>query len=342
MKRRLYLVVALILAGIVTGGAYAATFTQGYSTLGVTAANANMATVTAAPPSINWDGILPPPDSELLRPDGTGDTTGISTQFPNTGSHWQKVSDPFPDGDGTYVATNYAAWQEDLYSLANHMVGGGKIFYVKTYFVARAAGASGQTAAYTLFKTNGIEYGGPQVTLTSGYALYSYQWDINPYTGLAWTWSDIDALQVGVGLRRPAYGVYARVTQVYVEVRYRDIPISGNVPTGELFYITPQDDYPGDLAVKVYLLNTNDLIKAYHVLNLNLYLDGSAEAAQTPNYRTLTLDNGVATLNLPGGAGVSHTLSLSGGAYTLVSTDPDEWASGWTIVPELYAEVAQR
>ena len=342
MNRKLLIIAALMLAAVISGGTFAATFTQSYSTIGVTAATGNIATVTTAPVPPYWDYILPPPDYERMRPDASGDKTGITTQYPPSGSHWEKVAEPSIDGDGTYVETSNVDWQEDLYSLANHIAGGGRIFYVKLYFAARTTGASGQTAAYPLIKTNGTEYEGSQVMLGPLYTYYTYQWDTNPYTGLNWTWAEVDALQVGVGLRRPAAGAYARVTQVYVEIMYRDIPISGNVPTGELFYITPQADYPGDLAVKVYLLNVNNLAKAYHVLNLNLYLDGSAEAAQMPNYRTLTLDNGVATLNLPGGVGVSHTLSIVSGTYTLVSIDPTEWVPGWTIVPELYAEVAQR
>ncbi len=342
MKNKLFLLIAIMLAAVISGGMFAATFTHGYSTIGVTAATGNIATVEAAPTPLYWDYILPPPDSELLRPNGTGDTTGITTQFPATGAHWQKVSEPSIDGDGTYVATNNVGWQEDLYTLENNIIGGGRIFYVKLYFAARTTGASGQTAAYGLIKTNGTNYQGSQVMLSPSYTYYTYQWNTNPNTGLNWTWTDIDALQVGIGLRQPAASTYARCTQIYVEVRYRDIPISGNVPTGEVFYITPQADYPGDLAVKVYLLNTDNLTKAYHTLNLNLYLVGSAEAAQSPNYRTLTLDNGVATLNIPGGAGVSHTLSIISGTYTLVSIDPTEWTFGWTIIPELYVEAAQR
>ncbi len=72
----------------------------------------------------------------------------------------------------------------------------------------------------------------------------------------------------------------------------------GEVPTGDLFDITPQTDYTGDLAMKVYLTNVGDLSKAYDYLNMKLYLAGSVEAGETPDYQLLTLQNGEASFNI--------------------------------------------
>ena len=114
------------------------------------------------------------------------------------------------------------------------------------------------------------------------------------------------------------------------------------MPTGDLFDITPDDDYTGDLAVKVYLTNTGALVKAYQYLNMKLKLPGSVEAGETPDYRLLTLENGVATFNLkdylPAG---TYTLSVTGGSYCLVSTDPSQWDPDYEIEPEFYCEVTQ-
>jgi hypothetical protein len=123
------------------------------------------------------------------------------------------------------------------------------------------------------------------------------------------------------------------------------------VPTGNLFDITPDTNYTGDLAVKVYLTNTGALAKAYQELDMNLYLEGSVEAGQTPNYQTLTLTNGWVTFNLkdytPGNTytlSVGHGASpaIPGGSYSLVSTDSSEWQAGWTVEPEFYCEIIQR
>ncbi|GAI77444.1 unnamed protein product, partial [marine sediment metagenome] len=77
-----------------------------------------------------------------------------------------------------------------------------------------------------------------------------------------------------------------------------DPPLMGEVPSGDLFDITPNSLYTGDLAVKIFLTNTGDLAKAYDYLNMKLYLDGSVEAGETPNYQLLTLQNGEATFNI--------------------------------------------
>ena len=114
------------------------------------------------------------------------------------------------------------------------------------------------------------------------------------------------------------------------------------MPTDDLFVVYPHTDYTGDLAVKVYLTNTDNLTKAYQFLNMELYLEGSVEAGQTPNYQLLTLENGVAIFKLEDGSSDNYTLSVTGGDYTLNSREPLEWEEGWTVTPELYCEVTQR
>jgi len=72
----------------------------------------------------------------------------------------------------------------------------------------------------------------------------------------------------------------------------------GEVPTGNLFTISPDATFGGDLIAKVYLANTGNLSKAYQYLNAKLYLTGSVESGETPNYRMLTLQNGEASLTI--------------------------------------------
>jgi len=114
-------------------------------------------------------------------------------------------------------------------------------------------------------------------------------------------------------------------------------PTEGLVPIGKLFVITPHPDYTGDLTVRVYLLNTADLIKVYEELDMELTLKDAEE-----NPQLFTLHNGVASFALKDCASGTHTLYVTGGTYSLVSNDPSEWQEGWTVVPELYCEVTQR
>jgi hypothetical protein len=150
-----------------------------------------------------------------------------------------------------------------------------------------------------------------------------------------------DALQIGIGLRSPRDkgARFARCTQNYVEVDFDAPLLTDNTPLGDLFEIYEHPDYDGDLSVKVYLTNTGNLTKAYEYLNIELYLEDSVEA---PNYRLLSLFNGVATFRLENPVSDNHILSVTGGSYTLKSREPDDWEAGYTVTPELYCEVTQR
>ncbi len=164
--------------------------------------------------------------TETLRPNAAGDETLIAEQVPGTGAHWDKVDDGVPpDEDSTYVQTNTDVWQEDLYNITNHVAGMGRINYVRVYMRVRSLVFRSQASAYVHIKTNGVEYNGGPVLVTTSYADYSYQWNNNPQTGSPWTWTQIDNLQAGVGLRRATTGGgsgtrYTLCTQVYVEVNY--------------------------------------------------------------------------------------------------------------------------
>ncbi len=165
--------------------------------------------------------------NETLRPDSAGDETNVDEQFPASGANWEKVDEAVSDNDTTYIQTN-GGWQEDLYSTDNRTTGSGIINYVKVYMVGRSLDTPTRTGAYVHIKTNGVEYNGAEETVTTSYAAYSNQWTNNPQTGSAWSWDEIDALQIGVGIRGSKAGGspstrYTRVTQVYVEVNYTDI-----------------------------------------------------------------------------------------------------------------------
>ena len=342
MKNRFKLIIAFMLALSLSGGVYAYAYDTTSATISPVAGEGDFATCNATATQPPWNSILTPvAETIIFRPDAAGDNTSISSQYPASGEHYDKVYEESSDGDSSYIATDGNNWEEDLYNIPDHstQIAAGTINYVKVYMVSRATDNATQISAYIHIKTAGGEHNGTTENMTTSYDTYSYQWDINPETSADWTWDEIDTLQIGVGLRQPTVGQATRCTQVYAEVSFEAPPLSGNVPLGNLFKVTPHADYSGDLQARVYLVNTGNLTKAYQSLNMELYLEDSVEA---PNYRLLTLENGVATFNLEGGAGDNHTLSVTGGDYYLNSRDPLEWEEGWTVIPELYCEVTQR
>ena len=166
------------------------------------------------------------PATETLRPNAAGDKTAL-TQYPASGANWEKVAEASSDGDSTYVQSTYYTWQEDLYNIGNHATGYGQINYVRVYMVGKEQSTDGGADGYIRIKTNGGENTTAPVDFTQSYATYYYQWNTNPQTLSAWTWSEIDALQAGVGLRRSKPSAqWTRVTQVYVEVNYTPLNYS--------------------------------------------------------------------------------------------------------------------
>ncbi len=84
------------------------------------------------------------------------------------------------------------------------------------------AGNTPQQTNYKIcVKTEGAVHESSEMTIPTGWATHSNTWTTNPEVGGAWTWAQVDALQIGVSMRAsietqiPTY-----CTQVYVEVDY--------------------------------------------------------------------------------------------------------------------------
>jgi hypothetical protein len=345
VENKSYLIAALVLVLTLSGGVYAYTYSTGTGTIGITDPTGDIAVVNATATQPDWDLVLTPVTDTLnFRPNAAGDETDIKYQYPDTGAHWDKVDEETADDDSTYVYTPSLGWEEDLYHITDHSTQtvGGDINYVEVYMVCRATGNFTQESAYVHIKTNGVEHNGASENLTTSYATYSHQWTNNPSTNTTWTWNETDNLQIGNGMREPGGSAESLCTQVYAEVSFDAPSLSGNTPTGDLFAVIEDSGYSGDLQVRVYLTNTAALQKAYDELNMELYLEDSEEAGETPDYQLLTLENGVATFTLKDPIGNSHTLSVTGGTYTLTSRETSEWEAGWTVTPELFCEATQR
>lgn len=156
----------------------------------------------------------PGPGEEILRPSDNGTFTGW-TAFGAT-NNWQCVNEVTPDGDDSYVTTT-ADNVTDSYNLQDHTTGTGTISNVRVYIRAEAAAGKEIILAVVVGGTKYDAAAGK--TLTTKYVDYYDDWAQNPATSTAWTWDDIDALEVSF-----ASGVLAnkeeRVTTAWVVVTY--------------------------------------------------------------------------------------------------------------------------
>jgi len=348
MKKKLVFIGMVFIALVLTSGTFAYTYTnEAASTLNAAMTDAPFTTYTTAPDQPNWNSILPAGQyqSAILVPVAAGDYTSIYAQYPATGEHWDKVDEEPADELTTYITTlGSSAWMGDAFEITDFTGSADATINSVIIYIRFAANATNYTArAIPELVINGTTYSGPTATTTSTtFTTVFWQNDINPDTGLDWTRDDINALQAGVSLKGPNNARPSICTQVYVQVDYEFTSTQGEVPQGNLYTITPHQDYTGDLLVKVYLTNTAELLKAYQYINMKVYVNNSLEAAGTPNYKILSIETGVIEFNIIGGSASSYLVSVTGGSYSLISNDSSSWGAGWSITPEFYCEVTQR
>jgi len=157
--------------------------------------------------------------TEILRPNAAGDETGISSQYPASGAHWEQVDEEVADDNSTYIYESSTSYKRDLYNLPAHSEGSGTINSITIYFRCRRSPGAGVSYAKPSLKSDGTITDGTEVSLSSTiWGDFSQTWTTNPADSAAWEWADIDALQIGVSLKKGAVSAYC--TQVYVEVDY--------------------------------------------------------------------------------------------------------------------------
>lgn len=163
--------------------------------------------------------------TETLRPNAAGSSAYLSRS--GCTSNYQCVDEVTSDVDSTYVyAASTSGGPHDTYNLDNH-AGSGTIKSVTVYIVISKT--SGTPYGRTKLLTHNTIYYGSTLSVPASYTTYSTTYTNNPYTGAAWTWDEIDALQAGVHF----YGTgSAKCTQVYVIVNY--VSSVSAYPSGEL------------------------------------------------------------------------------------------------------------
>jgi len=148
----------------------------------------------------------------IIRPNGTGTYSELTGS--GCAANWQCVDEVISDGDATYVASTLGPWSTDTYELENTSVTG-TIDSIVVFVRLRNTG-SGQIAR-TSIVVNGNLYSGGNTNLNpySTYTVISATYITNPQSAIAWTWTDINNLQAGIGIKDPS-----RCTQVWVEIYY--------------------------------------------------------------------------------------------------------------------------
>jgi len=153
--------------------------------------------------------------NETLLPSGVGNATNLGLFGAPT--NWQAAAS---DDDDTSYVSNAGAELIDTYACqdsSNH--DGGPINSVTVYAKCRAVAPADFPKFHNVVRTTGVTHLGAEKS-TSGqvYDTSSMEWALNPETGLAWTWDEIDAMEIGVALEGAVDAIYC--TYVHAVVNY--------------------------------------------------------------------------------------------------------------------------
>ncbi|EMR73653.1 protein of unknown function (DUF2341), partial [Thermoplasmatales archaeon SCGC AB-539-N05] len=160
-------------------------------------------------------------DTSTFRPNEAGDVTQLTIRG-GLDYNWDCVDDVTPDDNTAYVSRNGGSgdYRYDLYNIPNHTAVSGSINQIKIFFRCKSSITS-PLNAYPKIKINGTEYNGDVESIPySPWTTRNYTWTTNPDVGEAWTWDDIDELQIGIALWKTSGGFACHCTQVYIEVDY--------------------------------------------------------------------------------------------------------------------------
>jgi hypothetical protein len=150
-----------------------------------------------------------------LRPDSNGflnqwSRTGCGSNYQCVDEATANTSDYLSIGVGTrYQTFGFQNLVGNVSAVQNVML----IYYAKQY-------DGNHTTMEPMVRINTSNYFGSVFNLTPTYNYTYYSWSTNPKTGLAWTVSDVNALEAG--MRSSVYTLNGggNVAQVYAFVQY--------------------------------------------------------------------------------------------------------------------------
>jgi hypothetical protein len=169
------------------------------------------------------------PKTQTLRPNGPNSATGIALSRSTGLNYNYEAVDEATADDTTYVYRSDKDVNDkyftDLYD-AQDFAGTGTINSVTVYALVKLAaiGDTGTNAgACTVIRTNSkTTTATTQLFTTVGttWTTLSNSYTQNPQSGNDWTWTEINALQIGVSLMENGKSYDMRCTQVYAIVNY--------------------------------------------------------------------------------------------------------------------------
>jgi hypothetical protein len=174
--------------------------------------------------------ILAIATTETLRPDGNGSEIAITSQYPDADSHFDKIDEATTD-DADYVfdTGTTAVYHRDLYTVANSAIGAGVINSV-TVYTRTCTEVSGYNVQQISLRTESTTYN-YDINVGNQGAFHERNTGaltVNPKTAAAWTWTEINALEIGGNIRGWSASGNPGISQVWVVIDYTPAPSVNN------------------------------------------------------------------------------------------------------------------
>jgi len=158
--------------------------------------------------------------TEILRPNGAGDATEWT---PSADDNWECVDEAVADDNLSYVSSAPPGEpHQDLYNLPDpsSLTASDTIKSIEVTFSGRRFGVGGSVTTACCIKENGVLTVGTQQDGGVGnYVERTQTWTTRPSDSGAWTFADIQALQIGIKDNDRDQD-QMNVTQVFVTVDY--------------------------------------------------------------------------------------------------------------------------
>jgi hypothetical protein len=161
------------------------------------------------------------PVTSIFRPNAQGDFT----QWSLSGClfNYQCVDDIIPDDASTFVMSRETSGERDCYHIPNHTTESGTISKVVLHARCNNAGNNQSFKDMKLFlRISNTNYDSSLISVENVWENYSYTWIENPHTNNAWTWNDIDSLQIGIWGEGISISKGMRCTQIYLVVHHTE------------------------------------------------------------------------------------------------------------------------
>lgn len=148
------------------------------------------------------------------------------TLSPTADGLYQEIPYPARPHYNTFCESDADIWKVDTYVMGNP-TRIGVITNVRVLFSGQSRPTPGgvQFGRTALYKSgSSIRYGSQESLDSSDLVQYYTDYALNPWTGVAWTWGDVDALEAGFALKGHSYASYAHGSDAYLVVS--SVPLS--------------------------------------------------------------------------------------------------------------------